>query len=488
MLSLARVREAVVPRSLTSRLVVTSVALVAIVSLLVAVATAVAMRSYLTGRLDTEVHETLDRATRPLPDGFDFPPGLDPPDIPGQQIGTLTVYLGACGDTGTVLTDNGSGQAVEEEVPADVVDEIGALPSDGAAHTVEVTGWGDYRVVGGTDANGCSVVVGLPLQDVDAAVGSLVRWELALALLGVIAAAIAGNAVVRRQLRPLRQVAATAHEVSELPLAAGEIEIGARVPEELTDPATETGQVGAALNTLLEHVETSLTARHRSEQQVRQFVADASHELRTPLTTIAGYTELARRRGDPETAATALTKVQEESTRMTALVEDLLLLARLDAGRPLAHDDVDLTRLLLEAVDDARVVAPTHRWRVELPEDGTPLGVSGDELRLHQVVTNLLTNARKYTPEGTTITARLFSDGFEVADDGPGFPDSVRDTAFERFTRGDTARRREGGAGLGLALVRAIVQAHGGTVTLRTGPGDTRVRVSLPDTRCIRTT
>nr|WP_231123805.1 HAMP domain-containing sensor histidine kinase [Nocardioides sambongensis] len=424
------------PRSLTTRLVITAVALVAIVSLLVAAATAVAMRSYLTGRLDNEVRETLDRATRPVPDGFPTPGRFDAPDIRGQQIGTLTVYLGECGETGSVLADVGSGQAVQRQVSQDVVDEIGRLPAGDAAHTVDVTGWGDYRVVSGTDADGCSIAVGLPLQDVDAAVGSLVRWELALALLGVIAAGVAGTAVVRRQLRPLRQVAATAHEVAELPLAAGEIEIGARVPAELTDPATETGQVGAALNTLLEHVETSLAARHRSEQQVRQFVADASHELRTPLTTIAGYTELARRRGDAETAATALAKVQEESTRMTALVEDLLLLARLDAGRPLAEDEVDLTRLLLEAVADARVVAPSHRWRVELPEDGVPLEVTGDELRLHQVVTNLLTNARRYTPEHTTVTARLLPDGFEVSDDGPGFPSSVRDTAFERFTRG----------------------------------------------------
>ena len=158
--------------------------------------------------------------------------------------------------------------------------------------------------------------------------------------------------------------------------------------------------MGAALNTLLDHVESSLAVRHRSEQQVRQFVADASHELRTPLATIAGYTELARRQ--PAAQATALDKVEGEAARMTGLVEDLLLLARLDAGRPLVREPVDLSLLLMEAVNDARVVAPDHTWRLALPDE--PVEVVGDEQRLHQVVTNLLTNARKYTPPGTTVT------------------------------------------------------------------------------------
>ena len=205
--------------------------------------------------------------------------------------------------------------------------------------------------------------------------------------------------LVRRQLRPLREVAATAHAVADA--AAGHRRrstLAERVPEHLTDERTEVGQVGAALNTLLDHVESSLAARHRSEQQVRQFVADASHELRTPLTTIAGYTELARAPAatTPRPRRTALAKVEEESGRMTALVEDLLLLARLDSGRPLEREPVDLTRLLLEAVSDARVLAPDHRWRLDLPEE--PVEVTGDEQRLHQVVTNLLTNARKLHP------------------------------------------------------------------------------------------
>ena len=154
-----------------------------------------------------------------------------------------------------------------------------------------------------------------------------------------------------------------------------------------------------------------------------------------------------------------------------------LWLARLDSGRPLDRTPVDLTRLLLEAVSDARVVAPDHRWRLELPDEAVE--VSGDEQRLHQVVTNLLTNARKHTPAGTTITVSARPGGFEVHDDGPGFAPELLPHAFERFARADAARQREGGAGLGLALVEAIVSAHGGTVTLASGPGDTRVDVRL---------
>jgi two-component system OmpR family sensor kinase len=325
------------------------------------------------------------------------------------------------------------------------------------------------------------VVTGLPTADVDQLVQSLVITEVLLLLLALLAAGGIGSVLVRRQLRPLREVAATAHAVSELPLASGAITLDERVPAHLTDVRTEVGQVGAALNTMLDHVGSSLEARHRSEQQVRQFVADASHELRTPLTTIAGYTELARSHPDDKAAAdTALAKVEEESGRMTALVEDLLLLARLDSGRPLASEPVDLTRLLVEAVSDARVLAPDHLWRLSLPESSVE--VIGDEQRLHQVVTNLLANARKYTPAGTTITVSAHPGGFSVHDDGPGFPPDLVPHAFERFARGDAARvraGRAGGYGLGLSLVDAIVTAHGGRVSLRSVPGDTTVTVDL---------
>jgi two-component system OmpR family sensor kinase len=295
----------------------------------------------------------------------------------------------------------------------------------------------------------------------------------------------AGLVLVRRQLRPLRQVADTALQVTAMPLARGEIGTTVRVPEELTDERTEVGAVGAALNTMLAHVERALDERHRSELQVRQFVADASHELRTPLTTIHGYAELSRRTRpvDPEQLSRAMAKVEAEATRMSTLVEDLLLLARLDAGRPLARDEVDLTRLALEAVGDARVVGRDHRWQLDLPDE--PVTVPGDEQRLHQVLTNLLNNARRHTPPGTSVVVGVHPDDRDVVlsvhDDGPGLPAGLGGSAFERFTRGDSARTREsGGAGLGLSLVQAITAAHGGTVTVDSRPGHTRFEVRLP--------
>lgn len=468
-----------VPHSLTSRLVVTAVALVAVVSLLIGAVTTIGMRAWLMDRLDGDVRAAVDRVPgrgalpRFLPDDA---PDRDGPGFFGEPHSITAVFSDA-GERGFVLADTADGY---EPVPlSSTAMDVLRDSTSGDVRTLDLPELGSYRVVARVKGSGETVVSGLPTDDVDEATLSLVRWEIALALLGILAAALAGTAVVRRQLRPLTEVAATAHAVAELPLDEGEIGVTERVPDHLTDPRTEAGQVGLALNQLLAHVESSLSARHRSEQQVRQFVADASHELRTPLTTIAGYTELARRQGDADTAAVALAKVQEEAGRMTALVEDLLLLARLDAGRPLEVETVDLTRLLLEAVDDARVVSPEHRWQIVLPEDGEPIEVTGDGHRLHQVVTNLLGNARKYTPPGTVITVTARPDGFDVHDDGPGFPADLVGTAFERFTRGDVSRHRSDGVGLGLALVQAIVGAHGGHVTLASVPGDTVVRVRL---------
>lgn len=454
-------------RTLTARLVLTAVGMLALTSILVALATTLAMRSYLNDQLDDDVRASIGRAERPGPGEFGIP-GSTQVGIGNQPPGTLWA-----------TPDNGEGFVLGNR-PTDMNDlsqadlaEIGDVPVDGHLHTIEGD-FGRYRVIAANSNRGL-FVIGLPTGDVDDAVVSLIAAETAFVLLGILAAAAASTFVVRRQLAPLREVAATAHAVAELPLSEGAIDMSARVPERLTDERNEVGQVGSALNTLLDHVETSLAVRHRSEQQVRQFVADASHELRTPLATIAGYTELARRQ--PAALATALDKVESEAARMTSLVEDLLLLARLDSGRPLADDTVDLTKLLLEAVGDARVIGPDHTWRLVLPDE--PVEVRGDEQRLHQVATNLLTNARKHTPAGTTVTVTATADGFVVHDDGPGVPAELVDHAFERFVRADEARTSTGGVGLGLALVDAIVSAHGGRVTLASKPGDTSFAVRL---------
>lgn len=473
------------PRTLTGRLVALVVILVAIVGLMVAGATAYAMSNYLRGQLDNSLISSYQRQAEALAQ-FVQPCPLSNTNGGqrgfGQGAGSLDVRPDGCA---FVVTND----AVVALTPTQLR-QLGALQASTHPQSLELANLGHYRVI---VANG--IAVGYPLHDVDNAVRNLVVWELALTLTGVLFAGMVGTEMVRRQLRPLREVAATAHEVTGQQLAQGAPSIDIRVPEHHTDPETEVGRVGAALNTLLDHVDEALTARHLSEQRVRRFVADASHELRTPLATIQGYAELTRRtrnrrdgeglgEADYEAVINALDKVETEAGRMADLVEDLLLLARLDSGRPLERTDVDVTRLLLEAVADAQVVAPEHKWRLDLPDE--PIAVLGDEPRLHQVITNLLTNARKHTPSGTTVTvgSRRLDQSMVIVtvhDNGPGFPQELVPRAFERFSRGDNSRTRaSGGAGLGLSLVAAIVGALGGSVSLASRPGDTTFTIHLP--------
>ena len=475
-------------KSLTVRLVATSVALVALVSVLVVLATTVVMNQYLTSRLDQQVHASLDRAVHPDEHG---PDGQGPGDGDDGAFGrrpqspdTMVAVLSASPPVGGVLGDT---YDEIEALSTSAVRQLDELPVDGKARTVSLDGLGDYRVVVIRDSQDRVLATGLPMTEIHDTIESLLLRSSLLASSGIVLAGLLGLMLVRRQLRPLRDVAATAYDVTAMPLDASGQTIDTRVPERYTDPATEVGQVGSALNTLLDHVDSALDARHRSEQQVRQFVADASHELRTPLSTIHGYAELSRRTpDDAEMLSQAMGKVETEATRMSTLVADMLLLARLDSGRPLEREEVDVTRLLLEAVADAKVVAPEHVWRLDLPEE--PVTVVGDEHRLHQVVTNLINNARRHTPAGTTVTIGARprpGEGEDVRitvhDDGPGVPDGLRGRVFERFTRGDTSRTRaSGGAGLGLSLVRAIAGAHGGSAALDSRPGDTTFTISLP--------
>jgi two-component system OmpR family sensor kinase len=478
------------PTSLAGRLVATLVAVVVLTSALVAVVTGLAMRGYLYGRLDDQVALALGRSVDRYGD-FDGPHHDDDGDRGGPSVrlglgdaaGTLNAQYDASGRRGFVVTEGGR----RRELSSSALADLRRVPADGDIHELDLPGVGPYRVQVSTVSTGGAVrlVAGMSTRAVDDAVAKLWLWAVLLALAAVVVAALAGRWLVRRQLRPLQDVAETAHEVTALPLSSGAIGETVRVPDELTDERTEVGQVGAALNTMLAHVERALDERHRSEQQVRQFVADASHELRTPLSTIHGYAELSLRTqpADPEQLAHAMGKVEAEATRMSTLVEDLLLLARLDAGRPLARGEVDLTKLVLESVGDARVVGPDHRWLLDLGDD--PVVVTGDEQRLHQVVTNLLGNARRHTPPGTSVTVGVRDDAgcalLTVQDDGPGLPPELVDTAFERFSRGDSSRTRaSGGAGLGLSLVQAISTAHGGSVGVESRPGRTVFEVRLP--------
>ena len=480
------------PRTLTARLVVTAVALVAVVSLLIAAVVTIAIRQQQLQQLDRNVQSSLGRVGDGDRDNTSPPQGTNgrpPPTASNQGPGTIVAVIepSSSGQRsgGFVLTRELNGRRY---LSTAALTQLAGVAADGKVHDVDLPALGHYRAAAVTTSEGSRLVSGLPTRDVDDTVTALVGYELLLILLGVLAAAGLGALVVRRQLRPLREVAATAHQVAEKPLSTGAIDLDDRVPDRLTDERTEVGQMGAALNTLLNHVESSLEARHRSEQQVRQFVADASHELRTPLSTIHGYAELSRRTPDDSVALSgAMTKVETEADRMSRLVEDMLLLARLDSGRPLERGEVDLTKLLLESVADVRVVdgqhgAP-HHWQLRLPE--APVTVGGDEQRLHQLFTNLLGNARHHTPPGTTVTVSAVPGPDEVVvevhDDGPGLPAGLADRAFERFTRGDSSRTRaSGGAGLGLSLVAAIAQAHHGTATVTSRQGSTTFRITLP--------
>ncbi|MFE3147178.1 ATP-binding protein [Streptomyces sp. NPDC059218] len=515
------------PWTLRTRLVVSAVALIAVVAAVIGTVTTIAFHSYMYGKLDDQLHTVAMRAAKP-PGGGPMPGGgmpknLDPlafVDSRGLPVGAFGAVMadGADGVDGAVGADGAGGAVGADGAGGAVVDsrvvvassttpgpgsedsgqpmttaQRGALAAADLSvgekpRTVDLPGLGASRVEAVTDPHGATVLVGLPAAEADSAITHLVLVEVCVTAAGLIAAGIAGTTMVGVALRPLRRVAATATRVSELPLHSGEVALLERVPRAQADPRTEVGQVGAALNRMLGHVGSALEARQESETRVRQFVADASHELRTPLASIRGYAELTRR-GHEETGPDtrhALGRIESEAERMTGMVEDLLLLARLDAGRPLALESTDLSPVVVDALSDARAAGRSgHHWRLELPDE--PATVHGDPTRLHQVLVNLLANARTHTPSGTTVTVRVRCAAgrpwvtLEVQDDGPGIPPELLPHVFERFARGDASRSRNAGStGLGLAIVQAVVAAHGGRAEVDSVPGRTVFAVHLP--------
>ena len=491
--------------TLRRRLVAVLVGLLVAVAATIGTLSTLALRESLVDQLDGRLAEASARSLRahdaPRPSELDGvpqdddrsfdgpPPGLD---TPGQGAGTINLSIGDDTELSGYIDSAGTFQSLSDSQVA----VLEAVEPDGEPRTVELDGLGAYRVVADTAESGALVVTGLSSEEITATVSQYLAVEAIVAALGIGTAAVVGGALVRRELRPLERVAATATRISEVPLHQGEVAMLERVPDTDTDPGTEVGKVGSAVNRLLDHVEGALAARHESETQVRQFVADASHELRTPLASIRGYAELVRRMPDevPADALRAMERVESESRRMTTLVEDMLLLARLDAGRPLGSEEVDLTALAVDAVSDAHVAGPEHRWQLELPGadddadddlDATPpTAVLGDEGRLRQVLANLLANARVHTPPGSTVVTSVDSDGetvrLVVRDDGPGIPEGLRSQLFQRFTRGDAARSPgSGSTGLGLAIVDAVVRAHGGRIEVDGTRGATFI-VSLP--------
>ncbi|MDG4781148.1 HAMP domain-containing sensor histidine kinase [Micromonospora sp. WMMD961] len=473
-------------RSLRTRLVFSLLALLAVVSVAIGGLTTVALRHFLIDRLDAQLAPATrgDRPGRPAFSGNG--PGV-PLGLPaGAVVAEITNGRLTSARTLTNSPSSADPFPKERSVPVGEVAALVGLPVDAEPRTVDLGDRGDYRAVARQSWDGRVRVVAVPLSGVQETIWALVAAQAAVAAVGLLIAGAAGALIVRATLRPLNRVAATATRVTELPLDRGEVALAVRVPAADTDVRTEVGQVGAALNRMLGHVADALSARQASETRVRQFVADASHELRTPLAAIRGYAEVARRGRDevPPDVAHALRRVESESTRMTRLVDDLLLLARLDAGRPLAADPVDLTALVVDAVSDAHVAGPDHRWQLELPE--VAIRVPGDAARLHQVVANLLANARVHTPPGSTVTTALAVEAdsavLTVTDDGPGVPAELQPEMFERFARGDSSRSRaHGSTGLGLAIVAAVVEAHHGTVGVDSRPGRTLFTVRLPN-------
>ncbi|ALJ19817.1 sensor histidine kinase [Microbacterium sp. No. 7] len=467
------------PWRLQTRLIVLVVGVVSLILVVVALATGAALRTIMAENLDAQITQA---AARMPPIG----PTMTADEVLSSghhDEGTLVVMKSLVGPSGAYVADGGALVSLTDDELSGIVAEI--EPSGWGPLTID--GIGDYRVRVHNTVSGF-VAVGLPTSELNTLLGRIAASVGLMTLAGLLVLAAAISLVIRRSLAPLRAAADTATRVAGLPMAEGAVSIPERVPASEADERTEIGRVGAALNTLLDHVDQSLAARQRNEERMRAFVADASHELRTPLASIRGYSELSLRAlahgtDAGQTTTEALERIQAQSVRMTALVEDLLLLARLDEGAELVVGTVDLTRLAIEAVADARAAGPDHEWVLEVGD--RPVVTAGDEARLHQVAVNLLANARVHTPAGTTVTTSVsVDDGWAVLrvhDDGPGIDEAVAGELFERFSRADRSRaRRSGGTGLGLSIARAIVAAHHGTIRVDSAPGATTFEVRLP--------
>lgn len=403
-------------------------------------------------------------------------------DFTGQAPGTLIAVLRSGVVARAAVFDDDGPRRPSDAALASV---RGVTWTADAPRTVDVGTLGRHRVAGLDKGDGTMLVSAVSLRSAESVI---TRKIVAVAVITVIAALLAAVGtvlLVRQALRPLRRVAATAALAANLPLADEEHRITARVRHSDSDPDNEVGIVGETLNRLLANVDSALAIRAESDRRMRRFLSDASHELRTPLAAIQGYAELTRQDGAdlPETTEYALARIESESRRMTALIADMLLLSRLDEGQGIEMEVVDVCMLVTDAVNDVAVTSPDHRFVADLPDE--PVWVRGDDARLHQVVTNLLTNARNHTAPGVTVTTtvRAGRDGVKVSvvDDGPGIDPEILPHLFGRFVRAGAARSRTtNSTGLGLAIVKSIVTAHDGTVTADSGGGRTEFLVRLP--------
>jgi two-component system OmpR family sensor kinase len=473
--------------TLRSRLIGLTVLLVAVVALVMGGVLSVVVMNAFTSRFNSEVQQVAQGYGR-TPQGFSTARGQY------AEAGTIIVAFDGDGTVEGLYVKSTTSEAQPALTSKQIAEIRAAFQSaqnaPDRARDVRIDDYGVYKMslhpyISSSGQQGV-IAAGKPVSDLNKEIASVLVPIAVVVALVILLAGLLGALIVGSALRPLRRVAAIASDVASLPLERGDVELPERVPTEDTNPHTEVGQVGAALNNLLDSVQTALAVRQASEEKVRHFVADASHELRTPLASIRGYAELTRRFGGPltEDVQHNIGRIESEAMRMTSLVEDLLLLARLDAERELETQDVDLSRMLVDVLSDANAAGPDHEWELDLPDE--PVTVRGDEAKLQQVFTNLLANARVHTPAGTRVVLELAApkDGHVLArvrDNGPGIPEKLRPQLFGRFVRGDSSRARStGSTGLGLAIVNAVVQAHHGTVSVASEPGATVFTVQLP--------
>lgn len=476
--------------SLRARMLMALVAMLALICLVVGLITQTVMRAQLYQQLDAELNNTVQRAL----DFQEENPTQNPLAAPGQASGTLSFLIvdERLGLGGVLDSTTGKRHTVSLLSEADQT----ALLTTGLSRQPQSLNLtiGAYRVTAAR-IDDSVIISGLPESGTRDTLDRLTFTTVFVSLTGLAATALIGSLIIRRSLRPLERVSALARRVAGQQLDTGRVDVAERVAEHDAIPGTEAGNVGHALNALLDNVDSALAARQASEEKLRRFVGDASHELRTPLASVQGYSELINATEHlSDDGRQAMRRVLDQSQRMGKLVDDLLLLARLDnaqatAERDRTDDVVDLSRLVVEEASDFRVTAPGHRWDLEVP--GEALETRGDATQLRQVVTNLLSNARKHTPEGTGISVRLGLEGecvvFSVSDTGDGIAPEFQPHVFERFTRADKARSgSDGTTGLGLPIVKAIVEAHGGSITLESQPrsdaaaGRTTFTVRLP--------
>jgi two-component system, OmpR family, sensor kinase len=461
------------------RLVGAVVALAAAGLVVTGVVATASLHSYLLQRLDNQLV-----SSRGGPNGCDFGVGGGP-RLPGGRALPSQYFIAR-------YTPDGNRTCTTPADSTQATPKLGSLTSDRVGRLVihpvtvgSVDGDVPWRLAADVSPrDGDLTVIAAPLTDVNHTVGRLVTLEIVLGLVVLTLIAGIGYLMIRRSLRPLADVENTA-----VAIAGGDL--SRRVPD--LDPRTEVGRLTRALNGMLGQIEHAFARQRESEQaarasedRMRRFVADASHELRTPLTSIRGFAELYRQGAvqEPSEVTRLLRRVEDEATRMGLLVDDLLLLARLDQERPLSSAPVDLLTVVADVVHDARAVAPGRR--IDLTVDSAPPVVLGDEPRLHQVVQNLVMNALRHTPSDTDVQVRVGSHDrravVAVVDHGPGLSAQARQHVFERFYRLDSSRTRDaGGSGLGLSIVSALVTAHGGTVTVEeTSGGGATFVVELP--------